>query len=227
MKYAYNYPRPMVTVDIFLLRFNQKKIETLLIKRDHPPFEGSWALPGGFIEMQEKMHQSAERELCEETGLSDICLIPILSKGDPDRDPRGRTITIVYSGILAPPFQETRAGDDAREAKWFLLENLPKLSFDHHNIIEEGKEKIKFNALWQLWLLLFLPKYFSYQDVKIISKELLNSYDFNKRMLEVARRLSFLKEERNGRFKKTGNFNKLLCLSFNELAEAWTSTIDN
>lgn len=227
MKFTYDYPRPMVTVDIFLLRFHQKKIETLLVKRDHPPFEGKWALPGGFIEMQEKMHKSAERELYEETGLREIKLIPILIKGDPDRDPRGRTISIVYSGILAPPFQETRAGDDAREVKWFSLADLPKLSFDHYYIIKECQEKVKFKALWQLWILCFLPRIFSNQDVKIISMELLNSSDFNKRMLEVAKRLSFLKEESNGQFRKKENFNRLLCLTFNELTEAWIKILDN
>ena len=105
------------------------------------PFKDSWALPGGFIEMDETLIDSAYRELNEETGIKNIDLIELATYGSPGRDPRGRTITILFGGIFNNS-DKVIAGDDAKEANWFALDELPKLAFDHKQIIEENTSKL-------------------------------------------------------------------------------------
>ncbi|MGC8865038.1 MAG: NUDIX domain-containing protein [Bacteroidales bacterium] len=136
MSYTYKYPRPCVTVDIALFRPAQAEYEILLIQRLHPPFEGYWALPGGFIEMNETLLASALRELEEETGIHDIELTQFRTYGDPGRDPRCRTITIVYYGFVEEN-TTAHAGDDANNASWFRLNQLPQLAFDHQSILND------------------------------------------------------------------------------------------
>jgi 8-oxo-dGTP diphosphatase len=126
----------MVTVDILLLRKGKSSDEVLLIQRKNPPFADMWALPGGFVDENESLEDAAKRELREETGISDLPLQQLHAFGDPGRDPRGHTITIVYGAILPPEHPVTlAAGDDARNADWFPLGQLPPLAFDHAKII--------------------------------------------------------------------------------------------
>lgn len=115
--------------------------QVLLIRRKNPPFKNLWALPGGFLEMDESLQESAIRELCEETGISDVNLEQIGAFGDPERDPRGRVITIAYLGVLKSEQQEAVAGSDAAEVAWFSTTNLPNLAFDHKDIIEKALKK--------------------------------------------------------------------------------------
>jgi len=133
--YTYDYPRPMVTVDAAILSMRGGSSHILLIRRSRPPFEGAWALPGGFVEMDEPLEIAAARELAEETGLTGIPLRQLHTFGDPGRDPRGRTISAVYWGE-APPGTSIKGGDDAAEAGWFPLDALPMLAFDHDKIVK-------------------------------------------------------------------------------------------
>lgn len=135
MSYHYDYPRPAVTVDIIIFRLNGKIPEVLLIQRANDPFKGSWALPGGFVDKDEPLELAAARELKEETNLEGILLTQMHAFGDPGRDPRGHTVSVVYVGYL-PPKAEAKAGDDATKTGWFKLDSLPKTAFDHHKIIE-------------------------------------------------------------------------------------------
>ena len=162
MAFTYPYPRPLVTVDVFLLRLQEAQLELLLVERNHPPFQGRWALPGGFIEMDEPLQASALRELLEETGISDVPLQQLIVSGDPGRDPRDRTITIVFAGAL-PPDRSSRVagGDDASRAEWFSLTDLPELAFDHNRIVRTGFERFRFHLLFSAWWLLFMPRKFS------------------------------------------------------------------
>lgn len=132
MSYTYLYEHPAVCVDIIL--FCQNKI--LLIERKNSPFANCWALPGGFIEMNETLEQSALRELLEETGIKLNELSQFATYGDPGRDPRERTVSVVYFKILNNEVTPL-AGDDAKNAKWFSIMNLPSLAFDHKKIIAE------------------------------------------------------------------------------------------
>ncbi len=140
MEFTYKYPRPAVTVDIIIVRNPCDDPELLLIQRLNPPFKDAWAIPGGFVDMDETCEEAAHRELLEETGLDDIILHQFKTYSDVNRDPRGRTISVVYSGI-AKNDSIAQAGDDASSTRWFKLNHLPKLAFDHDNIILEFKEK--------------------------------------------------------------------------------------
>lgn len=139
MGYTYQYPRPAVTVDIMLIT-DEPHQRILLIERKNPPFQGSWAFPGGFVDPDETLEQAACRELKEETGLEVHDLEQFKTFSDPNRDPRGRTIsTVFFSKIDVSMVDKTVAGDDASNAEWFLLEKLPKLAFDHKIIIQQAQ----------------------------------------------------------------------------------------
>lgn len=143
MPYCYEYPRPALSVDAIVLRKLPDRVDILLIQRDKPPYEGYWALPGGFVDMNENLPEAAARELVEETGIRGIDLQQLHTFGTPGRDPRGRTVSVVYMGWLKDSDIYGRAGDDARAVAWFPLDELPPLAFDHHEIILMAKKMIK------------------------------------------------------------------------------------
>lgn len=134
--YAYPYPRPMVTVDTCVFCVQEDKTEILLVQRKNDPFKNYWALPGGFVEMDEDLEFAAARETKEETGIRNLELTQIKTYGTPGRDPRGRTISVVYAARLSSK-PLARAGSDAKQTKWFDVLNLPELAFDHQTIITE------------------------------------------------------------------------------------------
>lgn len=142
--YCYEYPRPAVTTDVALFSRKADQWYLLLIRRAHAPYAGDWALPGGFLEMDEDIAQCAQRELTEETGLTNITLNQLGCFGQPDRDPRGRVISVAYYGIIeseTPPHPQ--AASDAAEAAWFPLKALPSLAFDHAQIIQQAQAKLR------------------------------------------------------------------------------------
>ena len=140
MKYSYDYPRPAVTADIIILKTIDKQNFVLLIERKHEPFKGMWALPGGFLNMDETLEEAALRELQEETGISGVQLTQFHSFSKVNRDPRHRTITTVFTGF-ANENTVPEAGDDAANVKWFASDALPPLAFDHGEILEMAKKK--------------------------------------------------------------------------------------
>ena len=159
-RYSYDYPRPMVTTDCALLRVSERRLEILLVKRAKAPHKGSWVLPGGFIKMKEPLKDAALRELGEETGIKSVpLLLQLGAYGSPQRDPRGRVISVVFMGIVAGNGVTPSAGDDAAEAAWFPVEKLPgKIGFDHATII--GDALLSLGALESASgiLFAFLPK---------------------------------------------------------------------
>jgi 8-oxo-dGTP diphosphatase len=142
MKYTYNYPRPMLTVDALVIYQNPKHTEVLLIKRHNPPYKNMWALPGGFVDMDEDLLTAVERETYEETGLKLSGFTQLAAYGNPERDPRGRNVAIVHYVVI---FEKLipRAGDDAKDARWFDIDELPELAFDHAKIIDDGIKKVQ------------------------------------------------------------------------------------
>ena len=137
--YCYDYPRPAVTVDLVLFALSGDELRVLLIRRKHDPFAGSWALPGGFLEIDEPIEEGARRELKEETRFEVTGPIAFLGVyGDPKRDPRGRTISMAHAAVIrgAPP--EVTGGDDAKEAAWRLARGGGSLAFDHESILSHG-----------------------------------------------------------------------------------------
>lgn len=141
MPYTYSYPRPTVTVDCIIFQERLDQLFVALIKRNNEPFKGFWAIPGGFVDMDESLEQAAERELAEETGLRNIALEQFHAFGDPQRDPRHRTISVAFIGF-DQNLQPVLAGDDAAEAAWFNVKELPKLAFDHALILTMALEKL-------------------------------------------------------------------------------------
>jgi 8-oxo-dGTP diphosphatase len=146
MTYTYNYPRPAVTADVCILRKIKGRHFVLLIERKHPPFEGLWALPGGFLEMDETLEEAALRELQEETGITGVELTQFHTFSKVDRDPRHRTITTVFIGYTDKNTAEPEAGDDAAKVQWFDINHLPALAFDHQEVMEMVKMKLKSNG---------------------------------------------------------------------------------
>ena len=139
MPYTYPYPRPMLTADCVV---TNPRREVLLVRRGNDPYRGCWALPGGFMEMDETIEHCAARELQEETGLavteSELRLVGVYSA--PGRDPRGRTVTAAYA-VRVPDGASAAAGDDAAEGRWWSLDDLPSLAFDHAQIIADASAR--------------------------------------------------------------------------------------
>ncbi len=136
MPYTYHYPRAAITVDCLVHRQKNSSKEILLIQRKNEPYQGRWALPGGFIEMDETLYEAAVRELREETGLSIPSLEQFHTFDAVGRDPRHRTISTVFIGKPDNDSGTLKASSDASEVKWFSLKNLPDLAFDHTDIIQ-------------------------------------------------------------------------------------------
>ena len=142
MSYVYDYPRPCVTVDAVVFRKRDGIRETLLIRRKNYPFEGQWAFPGGFIDMEETLEEAVVRELEEETGLKGVKLEQLKAFSAVNRDPRHRTIGIAFFGFADGKGSEVSGGDDAAEARWFPIDDMPPLAFDHDRMFEAALEKI-------------------------------------------------------------------------------------
>ena len=142
-KYIYDWPRPMVSVDSAVFTFIEGRAKLLLINRKNEPFKGKWALPGGFVGIDEELADAAGRELAEETGLSAVQLKQMHTFGTVGRDPRGRQITVVFMGIATEGINRIKAADDAAEVRWFDLKELPKdLAFDHNEVAEFAIRKL-------------------------------------------------------------------------------------
>ncbi|MBO2522621.1 MAG: NUDIX hydrolase [Bacteroidetes bacterium] len=137
MAFTYDYPRPAVTADcVVIAKENEPKV--LLIRRGNEPFKGCWAFPGGFMNMEETTEQCAVRELEEETGLKVTEIKQIGAYSKVDRDPRGRTVTVAYL-VVIDKTEAVKGGDDAAKAQWFPISGLPKLAFDHEEIMKDAK----------------------------------------------------------------------------------------
>ncbi len=137
-RHCYDWPRPAVTTDVAVFSDRDEAACILLIRRGHDPFAGAWALPGGFLDEDETLEACAVRELLEETGLTAGPLRLFGTYSDPGRDPRGRTLTVAYWTTAKEGTGEARAGDDAADCRWFPLDDLPELAFDHDWIIADA-----------------------------------------------------------------------------------------
>jgi 8-oxo-dGTP diphosphatase len=138
MKYCYEYPRPAVTVDGVILQRTKASFEILLVERKFDPYAGKWALPGGFIEADETAEAAIVREIAEETSLHELNFNQLFTVTELGRDPRGWTISIVYSAVSLDQSLTPRAADDAASVQWFAIDQLPPLAFDHHEILQKA-----------------------------------------------------------------------------------------
>jgi 8-oxo-dGTP diphosphatase len=142
-EYCYEYPRPMFTVDAVLLSEREGRLEVLLVQRRNEPFAGAWALPGGFVDMDEPLETAVVRELEEETGLAGVRLEQFRTFGDPDRDPRGRSISTAFLALVDAARFAPEAADDAQDVCWRPVEGANGLAFDHAKIVAGAVERLR------------------------------------------------------------------------------------
>ena len=140
--YQYDYPHPAVTTDVVIFSIRDKELKLLLIKRRGTPFKGKWALPGGFVRVDESLEEGARRELQEETGLSGVYLEQLYTFGEPQRDPRERVITVAYYALIPSEQVSLCAATDAEAVGWFGMEELPPLAFDHTKIVRMAHKRL-------------------------------------------------------------------------------------
>lgn len=140
-KHVYDYPRPALTVDVAIVT-REAVPRVLLIQRKAEPFAASWALPGGFVEPDERLADAARRELLEETGVTACELEQLYTAGDPGRDPRGWTVSVVYLAQVEPGAAKPVAADDASAVGWFPLDALPALAFDHAMLLARVRARL-------------------------------------------------------------------------------------
>lgn len=149
LKYCYKYPRPSVTTDCVIFGFDKEGLSVLLVQRGIDPYKGCWAFPGGFLQMDEDAETGARRELLEETGFQTNSIEQFGTFSAVNRDPRGRVITIAYYALVRKG--EVKGGDDAADARWFPVDDMPLLAFDHDHIFRKAlhtlKEKIHFKPI--------------------------------------------------------------------------------
>lgn len=173
--YCYRYPHPAVTTDAVIFTISENKLRLLLIKRGVDPFKGFWAIPGGFLELNEDLDECARRELKEETGLENIYLEQLHTFGKPDRDPRERVITVAYYAITSNADMKPKAASDASAAEWFPIDQLPKLAFDHDKIINMAHNRLKLNLDYSAIAFQFLPETFTLSEAQRVYEIIRNS----------------------------------------------------
>jgi 8-oxo-dGTP diphosphatase len=181
--YSYEYPRPSVTVDIVVYGYDGgKQLKLLLIRRGSDPFKGHWALPGGFVDMEEDLETAALRELEEETGVKDLFVEQLFTFGKPGRDPRGRVISVAYFSLVNLQDHPAVAASDADKAEWFPISELPELAFDHADIINIANSRLSAKVRYQPIGFELLPEEFTLGQLQQLYETVLNVKDgFNKR----------------------------------------------
>ncbi len=162
------YPKPSVTTDIVIFTIRDEQLQVLLIERGMPPFEGDWALPGGFVDLSEDLTTGALRELEEETGVRDVYLEQLYTFGNPDRDPRGRVITVAFFALIPSERIELKASTDARDARWFAIDNVPALAFDHRAILDKARARLVAKLNYSTVAFQLLPERFTLSDLQKI-----------------------------------------------------------
>lgn len=202
------YRNPSITVDTVIFTVKQSKLNVLLIQRKAPPYQDNWAIPGGFVDYEEDIYIAAKRELEEETGLNNIEPEQLITFGQPDRDPRGRVISVVYYTIVNSENLILNAQSDAKDAKWFNVKNLPELAFDHCKILEVALDSLKKKLENTSFISNILPEQFSIQELFDIYELIFDrKLDFEQFKQEISK-FSFLEKisENIYQYKKNENF---------------------
>jgi 8-oxo-dGTP diphosphatase len=218
MSYTYKYPRPALTVDCIIFGWDGAYLKVLLIQRGHEPFEGHWALPGGFVDMDETLEEAALRELEEETGMKDVFIEQLFTFGTPNRDPRGRVVSVGYYTLVNLKEHPIEAASDAKVAAWFYIDEFPRLAFDHENILVVALDRLRAKVRYEPIGFELLPKQFTISQLRHLYEVILG-YEINKRnfhtkvmklgilreigrQIEVAHRPAFLYEFDENKYKE-------------------------
>jgi 8-oxo-dGTP diphosphatase len=186
-KYCYRYPHPAVTTDCVIFGFDGERLQVLLIERGIEPYKGRWAFPGGFLKMDETAEAGARRELKEETGLEGAYMEQFHTFSAPERDPRERVITIAYYALVK--IQEVKGGDDAASARWFPLDDIPSLAFDHDYILRMATQRLREQIHFQPIGFELLPEKFTIKELQLLYEAILGiNFDrrnFSKKMMHL------------------------------------------
>ncbi len=218
---ARKYDRPSVTVDVVMMSLRQRDLQVLLVKRRSWPYEGMWAIPGGFVNMDESLETAAKRELQEETGVQDVYLEQLYTFGDPGRDPRTRVITVVYFALLDSARMQVRAASDAADVGWFSVYNLPELAFDHAKILKYALDRLRGKLDYTNIAFSLLPEQFTLRELQrvyeIILHQRLDKRNFRKKILSTGP-TGILKVEDTGAKKMEGTHRPARLYRFNPVA---------
>ncbi len=191
MSFTYEFERPGLTVDgvIFGLDLDEEVLKVVLVERDVEPFAGMWAIPGGFVRNGESLEQAALRELREETGIADVFLEQLYTFGKPNRDPRGWVVSVAYYALVAPDQHHLLATTDARRAEWFPVNRLPKLPFDHDEILHIALQRLRGKLTYALIGFELLPDKFSIRQLQtlyeIVLGQKLDNRNFRKKIFSL------------------------------------------
>lgn len=187
MNYRYQHPHPALTTDIVIFTIKDDRLKVLLIRRAGEPFKENWALPGGFVEIDEDLEAAAVRELAEETGVTGVYLEQLYTFGRPDRDPRERVITVAYYALVPIDRLNVRASSDAREVGWFACDQWSDLAFDHADIVRLAHKRLAAKLDYSTIALQFMPNRFTLSELQkvyeIIQGGRLDKRNFRKRVL--------------------------------------------
>ncbi len=189
MTFHYEFARPALTVDIVVFALDEDDLKVMLIERDLEPFAGRWALPGGFVRVDETLDEAARRELLEETGLKDIYLEQLYTFGDIKRDPRERVVTVAYYALVNLEGHDVQASTDARNAAWFAVSDLPGLAFDHEHIVAAALGRLRGKLRYQPVGFELLPNKFPLRSLQhlyevVLDREL-DKRNFRKKILSM------------------------------------------
>ena len=187
MSFTYTYARAALAVDCVVFGLDEADLAVLLIRRDLEPFAGKWALPGGFVRVDETVDEAARRELSEETGLGRVYLEQLYTFGGIDRDPRERVVTVAYYALVNLADHRVKAATDAREAAWFAVSDLPALAFDHDAIAAMALERLRSKVRYRPLGFELLPPKFTLTMLqrlyeKVLEREL-DKRNFRKKVL--------------------------------------------
>jgi 8-oxo-dGTP diphosphatase len=161
------YERPSVTVDVVIFTLIERQLHVLLVQRKRWPYEGFWAIPGGFVNMDESLEEAARRELEEETGVRDVYLEQLYTFGTPGRDPRTRVISVAYFALIGADTQTLRLSDETSDLRWFSVESLPKpLAFDHDAILEAALDRLRSKLEYTTLAFQLLPEEFTLSELQ-------------------------------------------------------------
>lgn len=190
MKEESEYPRPAVTVDLVIFTIAEDDLKVLLIKRGGEPFLGKWALPGGFVGIDESLETAAARELQEEAGVTNIYLEQLYTFGEPGRDPRGRVISVAYFALIDAEQQRIVASSDATDAQWFSVFDRrlgAKLAFDHRKILDYAVWRLRNKIEWTTVGYELLPRKFTLSELQrvyeIILQRPVDKRNFRKKVI--------------------------------------------
>jgi 8-oxo-dGTP diphosphatase len=189
MPFTYEYPHPAVTVDGVVFGYDEADLKVLLIQREQEPFRLRWALPGGFVGIDEALDDAVRRELEEETGITRLYLEQLYTFGAPKRDPRERIVSVAYYALVKLADHAVRAASDARNVAWFPVADLPKLAFDHEQILEMGLRRLKGKIRYEPIGFELLPEKFPLSDLQrlyeTIIEQPLDKRNFRKKILSM------------------------------------------